>query len=131
MQNPISKNTHNLGKLGEQLAQKYLQNKGYVILETNFKNIFGKQLGEIDIIAQKNQTLIFVEVKTRRQTPLNHVLPEENITRAKMYKLSRIVQIYLKTKKCENAHYQFDAIAISYNELEKRAQIRHLENIFI
>ena len=121
----------NLGKLGEYLAQKYLLNKGYFILETNFKNNFGKQLGEIDIIAQKDQTLVFVEVKTRKKSFSHNVLPEENITKNKLYKLNRITQIYLKIKKLQNKPYQFDAISILYDPATKKAQVKHLENIFI
>ncbi len=120
-----------LGAWGEKLGCQYLCAKGYAILGTNYKNPFGYRLGEIDIIAEKEKTIVFVEVKTRldrgRETPL----PEQNITRDKLAKLVRIAAHYLRQEKKERQAYRFDALAILVNIETKEAKIRHLESIFL
>lgn len=125
-----SKNTQTLGRLGENIARKYLEEKGFLILETNFKNPSGRQLGEIDIIAGKNGELFFVEVKTRKFSGREQIQPEQNITRDKMYKLSKISQSYLRRNRLLDAPHHFDAISILYDEASKKAQLRHLRDIF-
>lgn len=71
------------GKLGEEAARKLLKNKGYKILARNFRSRFG----EIDIVAQDKETLVFVEVKTRWSA--KYGVPEEAVT---PWKLRRIVK---------------------------------------
>lgn len=119
------------GALGEELGCRYLKQKGYTILETNYCNPTGRRLGEIDIVAKKGGTLVFVEVKTRLLPGLAGVLPEAAITPAKLRKLERIACHYLREKKCQEASYHFDVLAITYEAAAKRAEIRHLEHIFL
>lgn len=119
------------GLLGEELGSRYLRDKGYKILETNYCNPTGRRLGEIDIVAQKNNELVFVEVKTRLGEPGNDIVPEASINRAKLHKLERIVSYYLREKKCQSASYHFDALSIVYNEKTKKAFVRHLDHIFL
>ena len=118
------------GSLGEKLGCRYLHQKGYKILETNYCNTFGRRLGEIDIVAQKKQELVFVEVKTRYAPRQDDLLPEASITPAKLRKLERIAKHYLREKRQESATYHFDALSIIYNKITKEASIRHLEHIF-
>lgn len=118
------------GSLGEELGCRYLKQKGYKILETNYCNTFGRRLGEIDIVAQKGKEIIFVEVKTRYAPRHDDLVPEANITPAKLHKLERIARHYLREKRRESAAYHFDALSIIYNEITKEAAIRHLEHIF-
>jgi putative endonuclease len=118
------------GLLGENLGCRYLKQKGYKILETNYCNTFGRRLGEIDIVAQKGKELVFVEVKTRYTPRHDDLMPEANITPAKLRKLERIAKYYLREKRQESAAYHFDALSIIYNEITKEAAIRHLEHIF-
>lgn len=125
------KNTSGLGKLGETLAQKYLEDNKYIILNSNYKNASGRCLGEIDVIAREGEDIVFVEVKTRKIMPNYFSLPEENISRSKLYKLNKIAQVYLKNNNLLSSSFRFDAISIIYDELNKKAQIRHLKNIFI
>lgn len=125
------KNTKNLGSRGESLAVKYLKSNGYKILEKNFKNNRGKQMGEIDIIAKKNNEIIFVEVKTRELKECENVLPEENITSLKLKKLEKIANFYLKINDLWDSPYRFDAISVWLNESQKEAKIKHIESIFI
>ena len=75
---PQKTDSGSLGQLGERIAQDYLKKSGYRIVETNFKNTTGRCLGEIDIIAKKEQALFFIEVKTRRGSSSKIILPRNN-----------------------------------------------------
>jgi putative endonuclease len=118
------------GVLGETLACTYLQRKGYTILERNFQNTKGYKYGEIDIIATQEKVIVFVEVKTRLIKKGEVIIPEENISPKKLSNLEKIAATYLSIKKLRNADCRFDAIAILLNIPLKKAQVRHLENIF-
>jgi putative endonuclease len=83
-----------LGRAGERQAVKFLKEKGYKILETNFSL---KPLGEIDIIARFKNIICFIEVKTRRS--LSYGAPYEAVDRRKQFRLSRLALAYLKSKK--------------------------------
>jgi len=119
-----------LGALGEELSCRYLREKGYRILQTNYCNMSGRRLGEIDIVAEKDKELIFVEVKSRLGVAGGDVVPEANITRDKLRKLDRIARHYLREHRCESRPYHFDALSILYDPRLKKASIRHLEHIF-
>ena len=127
--------TNNLeaGKTGEQVAANFLQNNGYEILEMNYKNSLGKRLGEIDIIAEDKEAdeLVFVEVKTRRLQGNEDTLPEENITRSKLRKLSRIAGSYLNRKNWQGRDYRFDAVSVWLDWDARNAKVKHLKNIFL
>ncbi len=82
----------NLGKIGENLALDYLKSHSFSILEENFWSKFG----EIDIIAEKDHCLYFVEVKTRSN--LNHGYPYEAVNKRKIYHLKKAAQYYLLKK---------------------------------
>jgi len=118
-----------IGKKGEQIAAAYLKKKGFEILEMNYKNPKGRQLGEIDIVMRKEQSIVFVEVKTRKGT-MGNVFPEDNLTPGKLRKLEKIAAHYLQSHHCEDTPYHFDAVAILLDETNT-ATIRHFEHIFI
>lgn len=120
-----------VGALGERLGCRYLEKKGYIIRATNYKNALGRRLGELDIIAEKNGQIVFVEVKTRLQRGADMALPEQNITRDKLLKLEKIASYYLRQEKMERMPYRFDALAIVVDREGKKAKIRHLESIFL
>ena len=120
-----------VGALGERLGCRYLEKKGYIIRATNYKNALGRRLGELDIIAEKNGQIVFVEVKTRLQRGADMALPEQNITRDKLLKLEKIASYYLRQEKMERMPYRFDALAIVVDREAKKAKIRHLESIFL
>lgn len=94
------------GKSGENLAAKYLKKNGYRILETNYRN----RLGEIDIIAKDKDTIVFVEVKTRRRQFFVH--PKEAVTLKKQMKIARVAQFWLKTMNKSDAPARFDVVSI-------------------
>lgn len=121
----------NIGSSGEKEAGKYLKKKGFKIIEFNYQNKKGKRLGEIDIIAREGQQIVFVEVKSRISKGLEVILPEENITRDKLYKLQKIAQSYIKENDYWDKPYRFDAVTILFDENGKNIiEIRHLQSIF-
>jgi len=116
----------NIGKLGEDIAVKYLEKHGYEILERNYR----KPWGEIDIVAQQNNELVFVEVKAQNKE--FEWRPEENITFHKKHQLSRIVTTYLKANKIpEDQDWRIDVLAIKLDFNTKKAQIEHIQNIIL
>lgn len=117
------------GQIGEKSAAKYLKNKGYTILEFNFQNNSGRRLGEIDIIAKDKEEIVFVEVKTREMKKYGSTLPEENITRSKLHKLTRIAQAYLRQKNLNLIPYRFDAISVWLDLTKKAAKIKHISHL--
>ncbi|RLC92632.1 MAG: YraN family protein [Chloroflexi bacterium] len=99
-------NRKELGALGEKKAAEYLKKKGYRIRETNFRC----REGEIDIIAQDKDYLVFVEVRTR--TGSDFGTPEESVTAAKKDKLVSLALAYLQTHHNVPALWRFDVVAI-------------------
>ena len=86
-----STSTHSLGQYGEDLACKYLQAQGYQILARGFRF---RRYGEIDIVANKDGVLSFIEVKTRSSQ--RYGKPAESVTLAKQRKIYRVAQYYLQ-----------------------------------
>ncbi|MBU2028601.1 YraN family protein [Patescibacteria group bacterium] len=123
----------NTGKTGEKVAVNFLKEHGYEILTLNFKNNFGRRLGEIDIIAREKvaRQIVFVEVKTRDFQKYQNTLPEENITYSKLRKLEKIAQFYLRLNHLSADNYRFDAISVLLDKENHKAQIRHLKNIYL
>ncbi|KKS45276.1 hypothetical protein A2567_03195 [Candidatus Azambacteria bacterium RIFOXYD1_FULL_42_11] len=116
----------NTGKLGEDIAVKYLESHKYKILGRNYR----KPWGEIDIVAQQSDELVFVEVKTQNQK--FEWRPEENITRHKKHQLSRIIATYLKEHRTsESQDWRIDILAIKLDFQTKDAQIEHIQNIVL
>ena len=103
------------GNLAEDKACEYLYSQGFKIVEQNF---YAKKLGEIDIIATKDNTYHFCEVKSA----LDYETAVNNITPSKLSKIKRSTDYYLQTKKLDVA-YCIDAIIVVENDIE------HLENI--
>ncbi len=113
---------HNeLGKLGEELAVIHLQKNGYQILETNWTF----QKAEIDIIAQKGNTLAIVEVKTR--SSLDFGLPQDFVKTKKIQLLLKAVNEYVISNDLD-VEVRFDIIAI--HKKEKNFDIEHLKDAF-
>ena len=106
--------TSQKGNLAELQAISYLEDNGFLIIQ---KNYYAKKIGEIDIIATKDDIYHFIEVKSGHNFEAVY-----NITKSKLYKLYKSVEYYLQTKKL-NVSYCVDAIIVSNNEIE------FLENI--
>ncbi len=112
-----------LGRSGEDCALHYLKEKGYLILEKNFRT----RLGEIDIIAKDNRTICFIEVKTRTSSRFGH--PLEAITLSKQAKIVRLAMVYLKIKGLNNLPVRFDVVTIM-KLAEGHLQVHLLKNAF-
>ena len=95
-----------LGKKGEDLALRFLKRRGYKIIERNYVC----KLGEMDIIAQEKDTLVFVEVKTR--TSMVFGPPQLAVNPTKQMQLSKVALNFLKEKKREDVKARFDVVAI-------------------
>jgi putative endonuclease len=121
-----------IGRLGETIATNYLRENGYEILGANFFNTLGYRHGEIDIIAKDldSREITFVEVKTRKYKYGQSGSPELAITRSKYHKLSKIISSYLRKNKMEESDYRLDAITVILDTSVKKAQLRHLKNIY-
>ena len=100
------------------MAKQYLVQKGYKIVKTNFSC----KIGEIDIIAQDKDTLVFVEVKARNTAKFG--LPRESVTVQKQYKIRRMSQLYLQRYSNFDQKIRFDVIDILGDK------ITHIENAF-
>lgn len=122
----MKQNNHiKVGQIGEDIACKYLVDKGYKIIERNFRN----KIGELDIVCKhNNDKIVFVEVKTLNpnKTGLN---PEENVTFAKQKKLIRTCKLFLATNNIDlECDWQIDVVSILLDPEKKKARIRHTEN---
>ncbi len=110
------------GRWGENIAKKYLQDKGYRIVEQNYKTRYA----EIDLIAQHKDILVFVEVRTRIGEQFGR--PEESLNRSKMNKLIKNAEAYVARKRY-NKRYRIDAVCIVLDENKEISRIDHYNNI--
>jgi len=111
-----------VGKLGEQAAQKYLKKHGYRIRERGFRCRYG----EIDIIAQKKDCIVFVEVRTK--TGLEFGTPEESLTRSKKKRLIASALTYTGTHHDLPAQWRIDVVAVELDDRGKAKRIELIEN---
>ena len=111
---------HVIGKNGEDIAEEYLIDNGYEIIQRNFSC---KQ-GEIDIIAKDKDEYVFVEVKTR--TNRNYGNPAAAVTFYKRKHIIKSVEYYLFLRKLENEYVRIDVIEIFQEKEEYR--INHIKN---
>lgn len=114
---------HELGRKGEAAAARFLKNQGYEILEQNWTCF----AGEADIIARIENTLCFIEVKTRSQ--LQKGFPEEAVDARKRDRYERIAVCYLKDSALCDIRVRFDVISILVLS-EHRAFLRFHTNAF-
>jgi len=111
-----------VGKLGEKEARKFLKKRGYRIRETGFRCPHG----EIDIIAQRKDWLVFVEVRTKSN--LDFGTPEESITQAKKKKLVTLALTYTSTHQNLPPLWRIDVVAIELDDKGKTRRIELIEN---
>ncbi len=114
-------NSSQTGKQGEEIAEKYLVNLGYKILQNNFHSRFG----EIDIIAKDEDSIVFVEVKARSNDSFGK--PLEAIGSKKLFGLIKTGQLYLLKNKWSSFPYRFDAIEVILSS--EKTEINHIKNI--
>ncbi len=130
----FTSNNQKTGKLGEDIACKYLEGKGFIIKDRNYT----KKWGEIDIVAQKGNEIYFIEVKAVTCVTfdfLEHsngrIRPEENMHPWKMKRLRRTVETYLIHNRIGNTPWRFDLALVYLNMTERTARVKMIENIIL
>ena len=111
-----------LGRYGEDRAASYLQERGYEIIDRNWRS----QVGEIDLVAKERDRLVFIEVKTRSGSGFGH--PFEAITANKVARMRRLVSDWCVAKQVSAAKVRLDAIAVLVTG--GRVHIEHLKEVF-
>jgi putative endonuclease len=114
-----------LGKLGEDLACRELQRRGYAIVARRFR----VRSGELDIVARDGGTLVFVEVKARAGRRFGEAA--EAVTKVKQLRLARLASEYLMRQHLPECACRFDVVAIHFDEMDDRApDIQVIQNAF-
>lgn len=113
-----------LGEAGERAAARYLRQRGYRILERNLHA--GKDEADLVTVAPDRETVVIVEVKTRRE---DAVMPEEQVNHHKMRRLTRLAQRLKQQPAFEARPFRFDVIAVVWPE-HGEPTIRHHEAAF-
>ncbi|MBU9888919.1 MAG: YraN family protein [Candidatus Omnitrophica bacterium] len=112
-----------LGDRGEVLACGFLRGRGYKIIEKNYKCA----LGEIDLVAEREGRIAFVEIKTRTDTRFG--APQEAVGPKKQEKLLRLAAWYLKEKEMKDVPVSFDVVAVVWDGA-KAPQVRVFQDAF-
>ncbi|MCH8244347.1 YraN family protein [Patescibacteria group bacterium] len=114
---------HNtIGKEGEEIAKKYLESKGYKIIEQNYRT----KRAEIDIITKHKNKLVFVEVRTKHHEQFG--TPEDTINYQKRKRLQKNAAAYVHRKRYKGP-YRIDAVCLVIDKNEGLRRINHYENI--
>ena len=112
-----------LGERGERIAARFLKRLGYGIIARNYRC----PAGEIDIIALDQDTVVFVEVKTRSST--GEPFPESQVNYHKQRQLTRVARTFLAARGSQDPPCRFDVVAAVVNERGKPA-VDHFINAF-
>jgi putative endonuclease len=137
-----SKIGNETGRLGEEIASRFVVTKGFKIIERNYR----QKWGEIDIVAEFNNELHFIEVKSvsresekdvTRETkgdffPKDTYRAEDNIHPTKLKRLSRTIQSYLASEgKYSSENWHFDAITVIMNGVSKKAYVTMIGDLIL
>lgn len=117
-----------IGKMGESAAIEFLQKKQYTILALNFR---AGKLGEVDIVAKKNDFLCFIEVKTRSSVFFG--MPHQAVDYKKQQKIKKTAMAYVSSEKVFFRNIRFDIIEVFLEKSRKCCRIRDvhmIENAF-
>lgn len=113
--------TQKIGKFGEDEAVKYLQQRGYKILDRNFNC----KRGEIDIIALDKNEIVFIEIKARAS--LKYGLPSEAVTKYKLKHIYKTAEYYLYTRNLQKENTRIDVIEVYIKN--NQVIINHLKQV--
>lgn len=117
----------NIGKLGEDIACKFLESKGFHVKTRNYRRIFG----ELDIVAERKGKIHFVEVKAL-EGESTLFKPEDAVNYRKQVRLKRAIKGYLREfRVSDETEWVFDVIAVTINEWKKMAKVRFFENMVL
>ncbi len=113
-----------LGVRGEAAAARYLRRQGYKIVARGDRAV----LGELDLVALDQRTVVFVEVKTRESHDAGH--PADAVDRIKQQRLTRLAIAYLRRHELLGYPCRFDVVAVTWPTGAKRPTIEHFPNAF-
>ena len=111
-----------VGAIGEKLAADLLKKRGYKIIQRNFRC----REGEIDIIAQKDECIVFVEVRTKKNTAFG--TPEESVTLSKREKLISLANAYIQAYNKPPQSWRIDVVAVELTPDNRVSRLEHIEN---
>ncbi|MFH1748293.1 MAG: YraN family protein [Planctomycetota bacterium] len=114
---------HQLGLRGERLAESFLKQRGLKTVTRGYST----PVGELDLVMRAGETVVFVEVKTRRDRAFSE--PQEAVTRPKRRKLARCAEWFLQHKRWTNLPCRFDVVAIVLPE-QGDPEIEHFQDAF-
>ena len=114
----------NLGRWGEEVAARYLEERGYRLIARNYRTPYG----EIDLIFEQDATVVFVEVKTR--SGLGYGQPEEAVTKKKRDHLTAAIAHYWQNNAEAERDWRVDVVAILRSWDGKLEEVEHFENAF-
>lgn len=117
------KGARELGRSGEDVAVAYLKKNNFRIISRGFR--FHK--GEIDIVARDGDTLVFIEVKTRRSRDFGR--PEDAVTPLKQNQIRRLAEAYLAVNGLVDIPCRFDVLSLFWDE-EEGPRVRHIKDAF-
>ena len=120
----MTKERITLGRRGEDLAAQHLKKKGYIILQRNYK----LRSGEIDIVAKENNTISFVEVRTR--SSLEFGSPFASVTTSKQRQIIRTALHYIKANNLFDYEVRFDVVSVLKNTKTNTARIELIKDAF-
>jgi len=109
------------GNAAEDIAAAFLIERGMTVTHQQYRT----RVGEIDVIAQDGDEIVFVEVKARKTNEFGY--PEESVTRQKLNKIMYAGEIFLKTHQLERSRYRIDVIAIEF--YEEPPKITHIVGV--
>ncbi len=133
----FTSNTQKTGEIGENIAVKFLVKHGFSILDRNYT----KKWGEIDIVAEKENKLYFIEVKSVSHLPIKALAsadetndiynPEDNMHPWKLKRLSRTIQTYLLHKNLDEKKWQVDLLVVFLDLKNKKAGVKVVSDIIL
>jgi putative endonuclease len=118
----MTKERLELGKWGEDLAVKKIRGLGYKEIVRNYRCA----LGEVDLIAREGDTLVFIEIKTRKHKSIGYV--KEAVDARKRRQLSKVALAYMKSMECCDVKARFDVVAINLDR--DKLQVEVIKNAF-
>ncbi len=121
----MTKERLDFGKKGEKAAESFLKKKGYRILKKNYRT----KVGEIDLIAEHNNVLVFIEVKSRTDSALEH--PFMAVTPRKQKKTAQTASCFLVQNKVGDREIRFDVVSVLLgNENPDSLKVEVLQDAF-
>lgn len=113
----MTKERLKLGREGEDLALRKVESLGYKCIARNYRC----SLGELDLVARDGDSLVFIEIKTRRGKSLDYA--KEAVHERKQRQMSKVALAYMKKTGCEDARARFDVVVIHQKGLDKEIEV--------